>query len=79
MTSRFWYVVAALAFLAGGAGAGALLWAGLSGLDDGTTWIVVPGTSVLTLSEPGSYTIDHEPESVIDGKLYQPVDEVGFR
>jgi hypothetical protein len=65
--------------LAGGGGAGLLMWSGLSGLDDGMTRIVVPGTSVLTLSQPGAYTIYHEPESVIDGKIYASENVNGLR
>jgi membrane associated rhomboid family serine protease len=34
---------------------------------------------MLTLSEPGSYTIYHEPESVIDGKLYASQNIDGLR
>ena len=52
MISRIWYVVAALAFLAGGAGAGMVVWSGISALDQGMIRIVAPGTSVLALSDP---------------------------
>src|SRR6185312_8487947 len=79
MISRLWYVVAAIALLAGGTGAAMVLWSGLSGLDDGLIRIVVPGTSVLTLGEPGAYSIYHEPESVIDGKLYTSQNIDGLR
>jgi hypothetical protein len=79
MISRICYVVAALAFLAGGAGAGMVVWSGISALDQGMIRIVAPGTSVLALSEPGAYTIYHEPESVIDGKIYSAQNINGLR
>lgn len=79
MTSRVWYVVAVIVLLAGGGGAGLLMWSGLSGLDQGMTRVVVPGTSVLTLDKPGAYTIYHEPESVIDGKIYTSENVNGLR
>jgi hypothetical protein len=70
MKSRVWYVVAVALFLIGAAGAGALIWSALSGLDSGMTRIVVPGSSVLALSRPGAYTIFHETNAVIDGRVY---------
>lgn len=70
MKSRAWYGVALVLFLAGAAGAGALIWSALSGLDSGMTRIVVPGSSVLALSQPGSYTIFHETNAVIGGRIY---------
>jgi hypothetical protein len=70
MTSRIWYVVAAAALLAGAVGAGMTIWSGIAGLTNALTRVVVPGTSELTLAEPGSYTIYHEYESVIDGRIY---------
>jgi hypothetical protein len=79
MTNRAWYVVAAVALLAGAAGAVMLILSGVSGLAGGMTRVVVPGSSVLTLAEPGSYTIYHETESVIDGRVYSSDNVNGLR
>jgi hypothetical protein len=70
MTSRIWYVVAVAALLAGAFGAGTTIWSGISGLNNALIRVVVPGASELTLAEAGSYTIYHEYESVIDGRIY---------
>jgi hypothetical protein len=70
MMSRIWYLVAFLVFGAGVAAAGWLLWSGLSGLGTALARVIVPGATVISLDNPGSYTIFHEAESVIDGRLY---------
>ena len=66
---RIWYLVAIGIFLAGMAAMAAFLFTRLIGMDDGLTRFVVPGEQTLTL-EAGNYTIFHEPQSVIDGKIY---------
>ena len=70
MTSRAWYAVAALLFVVGMAGLGWVVWSGLSGIGDLIVRFVVPGSGELTLAEAGMYTIFHEEESVIDGRVY---------
>jgi hypothetical protein len=42
----------------------------LGGIGDGLVQIVVPGEKEIVL-EPGYYTIFHERESVVDGRIYQ--------
>lgn len=79
MTSRLWYLTALLALLLGAAGAVAVIWNGISGIGSGLTRIVVPGTAELTFDAPGSYTVFHEPESVVDGKLYSAASVDGLR
>jgi hypothetical protein len=69
MTSRGWYVVAALLFLAGGAGAAWVLWSGISGIGESFVRVTVPGSGDVQLDKPGTYTIFHETESAIDGHL----------
>ncbi len=66
---RIRYVVALAIFLAGMAGMGAFLVSRLSAMQDQLTRFVVPGTHALTL-EAGSYTIFHEMQSVVDGKVF---------
>jgi len=60
MTSRVWYVVVALLFAAGGAGAGWSLWTGMRGIAESIVPIVVPGTGEVALDRPGRYTIFQE-------------------
>jgi hypothetical protein len=67
MTSRLWYVAAALLFLAGGAAAGWALWIGISGIDASLVRVTVPGSGDIQLDQPGHYTIFHETDSAIDG------------
>jgi hypothetical protein len=42
------------------------------------TRTVVPGASLLSLDEPGTYTIYHEADSVVDGKLYAAASIAGL-
>jgi hypothetical protein len=76
---RKWYVVALCLLLTGAAGAGWILRSGLSGSDNSLIRTIVPGSTVLTLNEPGSYTIFYEMESVIDGRVFSPQDITGLR
>jgi hypothetical protein len=69
MTSRVWYVVAALLFVGGGAGAAWTLWSGIASVGDLIVRIEVPGSGELTLDTPGTYTIYHEQEDVTDGHI----------
>lgn len=66
---RVWYLVAIVVFLVGMAAMAAFLITRLTGMDSGLTRFVVPGEQTLTL-EAGSYTIFHEPQSVVDGMIY---------
>jgi hypothetical protein len=78
MQSRFGYVLAPFCLVAG---IGVAIWIGLGAyrdLQNALTWVVVPGTSVLALDQPGRYTIYHEPESVVDGRLYTARDIAGL-
>jgi len=79
MASRAGYVLAAICLAAGLAVA---VWIGLAAfqsLQHALTRVVVPGSSVLTLDEPGTYTIFHEADSVVDGKLYSAPAIPGLR
>jgi hypothetical protein len=66
---RIWYLVAVAIFLVGMAAMAAFLITRLMSMDSGLTRFVVPGEETLTL-EPGKFTIFHEPQSVVDGKIY---------
>ncbi len=66
---RIWYLVALGIFLVGMAAMAAFLITRLMSMDSGLTRFVVPGEQTLTL-DAGDYTIFHEPQGVIDGKIY---------
>lgn len=68
--SAKWFILPAVILVAGVAAFVLLLFAGLMGLTDGLTQVVVPGEAEITLSEPGTYTIFHEYRSVVGGKVY---------
>jgi hypothetical protein len=77
--SRKWYAVAAIVLVIGAGIAGWLFLSGLAAARSALTWVVVPGSAVMTLAEPGSYTIFHEPESVVDGRIYSSQNISGLR
>ncbi len=71
MPGRGPYLVALLLALLG-LGAGALLVLTQNGAIAGrVVRVVVPGDVVLALGEPGTWTVFHEPRSVLNGHLYQ--------
>jgi hypothetical protein len=43
------------------------------------TRLVVPGTGVVALAKPGTYTIFHETQSVVDGRVYAVNDIPGMK
>jgi hypothetical protein len=65
-----WYVLAAVVLLATIAGFTIFLLVRLNGLGASLLQVVVPGEAQLNLVETGSYTIFHEYNSVVDGKVY---------
>lgn len=77
MPGRIWYVVAVLVALAGFASAGFLIYSKLGDLTTGMVQVVVPGEKVLAL-EPGHYTIFHEYQSTVDGRIYSGTDVTGL-
>jgi hypothetical protein len=77
--SRAGYVLAALCLLTGIGIAGWFVWTGIGDLRASLTRFVVPADIDLTLDEPGQYTIFHESESVVDGKLYTAPGISGLR
>ncbi len=79
MTSRTGYALAVLCLLAGVGIAGWFAWSAIGALQDALVRFVVPGRVDLTLDRPGAYTIFHEPDSVIDGKLYASPNIAGLR
>ena len=70
MTSRAGYFLGAICLLAGLSLAGWLMWSEIAALQNVMIRVVMPGSVVVTLDEPGTYTIYHEADSVVDGKLY---------
>jgi hypothetical protein len=66
---RIWYVVGLVVFLAGMAGMGVFLVDKLTGMADALTRVIVPGEAAMPL-QPGKYTIFHERQSVVDGRIF---------
>lgn len=66
---RIWYLVGLAIFIAGMATMAIFLLSRLTGMEDGLTRVVVPGEHTISLAA-GTYTIFHETQSVIDGKIY---------
>ncbi len=79
MTSRGWYVVAALIGIAGIAGAVWVVITHLGSVTAGLTQIVVPGGADLDLKQAGTYTIYHERTSTVAGRIYQSSGISGLR
>ena len=70
MRSRLWYVVACVIALAGLVAAALYVVPRIGTVDQGAMRLVMPGSAVLALDTPGSYTIFHERRSVVDGRYY---------
>ncbi len=70
MRSPLWFVVAGVIAVAGFVAAGLYLWPRFASVEAGMIRIVAPGSASITLEKPGSYTIFHEKQSVMDGKYY---------
>ncbi len=68
--SRWYYVLAALIFIAGEAVFFSYIFSNLGGIGEGLTQVVVPGNSDLNLSEAGKYTVFYENESSVNGRIY---------
>ncbi|HVH79707.1 MAG TPA: hypothetical protein VM782_09980 [Stellaceae bacterium] len=79
MKSRAGYVFAALCLVVGLAVGGWLVWSEVAKLGNVLTRFVVPGTAEVNLNETGTYTIFHETESVIDGKIYSAANLGGLQ
>lgn len=70
MPGRQWYVFAAVIFVAGIAFSVQHVFRSVGELGDELPQMVVPGAAELDLQEPGTYTIFHEHESIVDGRYY---------
>ena len=74
-----WYFLALLILVLGGAAAGILVLTQLPRLGEKLPQLVVPGETTLNLTEPGTYMIYHERESVVDGRVYSAENISGLR
>lgn len=77
--SRAWYALAGAIVVLGAVAAGVFLVKRIGNLGDNLTQVVVPGEATLTLAQPGNYTIFHERESVVDGRVYSSTSLSGLR
>jgi hypothetical protein len=79
MKSPLWFVVAGLIAIAGFVAAGLYLWPRIGSVEAGMIRVVVPGSASITLDKPGTYTIFHEKQSVVDGQYYASDNVAGLR
>lgn len=79
MRSPLWFVLAGVIAVAGFIAAGVHLFSGIGAVESRLMQVVMPGSAVLTLKEAGTYTIYHERQSVVDGRLYSATDVGGLR
>lgn len=79
MRSPLWFMLAGVIAVAGFVAAAFHLVAHLGGVESRLMQVVVPGTAVLSLKEPGSYTIYLETSSVVDGRVYTSNSTGGLR
>lgn len=70
MRSPLWFVLAGVIAVAGFAAAGFRVVSGIGGIESRLMQVVMPGSAVLNLSEPGTYTIYYEHKSVVDGRVH---------
>lgn len=68
--SRLYYFLAIIVFVVGCSIFAFYLFKNLGGLVENLTRVIVPGGADLTLSEPGTYTIFYEYQTVIDDEFY---------
>ncbi len=74
-----WYFLALLMMVLGGIAAGVYVMTQLPALGEKLPQVVVPGETTLRLTEPGSYMIFHERESVVDGRVFSSTSLSGLR
>ncbi len=79
MRHWLWFVVAGLIGASGFVAAGFYLWPRLGAVEAGMIRVVVPGSTTVTLDRPGTYTIFHEKQSVVDGRYYASESVAGLR
>lgn len=79
MRSPLWFVLAGVIAVAGLAAAALYAMPRIARVDQRITRIVVPGSAVLALDRPGTYTIFHERRSVINGRYYASDSADGLR
>lgn len=79
MPNRGWYVVAAVVFFGAIVASIWLTVSRLGGIGDSLVQVVVPGSADLTLDAPGTYTIFHERNSQVDGRIYTSESISGLR
>jgi len=79
MRSPLWFVLAAIIGIGGFVAAGFQIFSGVSAVEDRLMQVVMPGSATLKLTQPGTYTIYHERNSVVDGQLYAGTSVGGLR
>ena len=70
MPGRKWYWVAGLVGVVGVAAFAILLIGSILGIGDELEQMLAPGKAEFVFSEPGTYTVFHEHETVFEGRYY---------
>jgi hypothetical protein len=76
MPGRKWYAIALVVLVAGAAAAGVMVYTRLSDLSRELVQVIVPGEADVTFSQPGTYTIYFEAESVVNGRYYRTAGDI---
>ncbi len=79
MRSALWFVLAGVIAVAGLVAAAFYAMPRIAKVDQGTIRVLVPGSAVLALDRPGTYTIFHERRSVVNGTYYASDSANGLR
>lgn len=77
--SRWWYVFAAFLVVCGLVFMAAFMVPRIMAVPDTLQRGVVPGAIEIVVNTPGSFTIFHESESVVDGEVFSSGDVSGLR
>ena len=79
MKSKAGYWLAPVPFLLGLAIAAWVGFGAAAEIGNAFTRFVVPGSGVVALEKPGTYTIFHETQSVVDGRVYSVKNVPGMK
>jgi len=79
MRSSLWFVIAGVIAIAGFGASGFYVYSCLSTFESQLKRVVVPGSALLDLDQPGNYTIYHEQPGMVDSEVQESVLTPGLR
>src|SRR5476649_8451 len=79
MRSSLWFVIAGVIAIAGFVASGFHVYSCLNTFESQLKRIVVSGSVLLDLDQPGNYTIYHEQSGMLDGEVQESVLTPGLR